>query len=435
VIKHFTMMRHTNKGLVLAGAIACAGAMRSKVDVESASAVQVVDQIAFLLGRENGEIRRIAEAAQATPGVGGQFTESLQKVVGTIDGTLQPRVQEAHEGTQRKINSAFQAVQTANRLAVEHKAASDQKDQAWFSCVAQELEKKEFHETRQDKLATAQGADEEACTLQQKNKGFTFTAGDEYNFDFKCDHGIEGQCAEKLAAFKKHAGEMKSDAEEQYQAKKKYYEDLEADCNTKRAETAAARQELEAADDAHASHRDRCEALKQDRVKKICEYGDAVQAKGTDEAKFKQLIAAVEGSGNEESEADRQQEWASLATSSCMMKRSIALGMKGPVGDADMKACSAQASSSALEKLNKQADGFNTLTASQPCVAGAISFSNGEEWKVSGNGDNSADYSKQAFKPALVPAEGEQPFAMCPQANQDEWRQIVKDEKAAARGQ
>jgi len=179
-------------------------------------------------------------------------------------------------------------------------------------------------------------------------------------------------------------------------------------------------------------NRDRCEALKQDRVKKICEYGDAVQAKGTDEAKFKQLITAVEGSGNEESEADRQQEWASLATSSCMIKRSIALGMKGPVGDADMKACSAQARSSALEKLNKQADGFNTLTASHPCVAGAISFSNGEEWTVSGSGDSSADYSKQAFKPVLRPADGQQPFTMCPEANEDSWRQVILDEKAAA---
>jgi len=356
----------------------------------------------------------------------------LQKIVGTIDGTLQPRVQEAHEGTQRKIDSAFKTVQTANRLAVEHKAASDEKDEAWFSCVTQELEKKEFHETRQEKLATAQGADEAACALQQTHKGFTFTAGDEYNFDFKCDHGIEGQCAEKLAAFKKHAGEMKSDAEEQYQAKKKYYEDLEADCNAKRAEAAVARQELEAADDAHASHRDRCEALKQERVKKICEYVDVVQAKGTDEAKFRQLIAAVEGTGNGESEADRQKEWASLVTSSCMVKRSIALGMKGPVGDADMKECSAQARSSALDKLNKQSDGFNTLTESHRSVAGPISFSNGEEWIVSGNGDSSADYSKRAFKPVLSPADSQQPFTMCPEVNEGQWRQVVMDEKNAA---
>jgi len=429
------MMRHTSKGLVLAGVVACAGAARHKVDMESASAVQVVDHIASLLGRENGELRRIAEAAQATPGVGGQFTASLQKVAGSIEGTLQPRVQEAHDSTQRLIDTTFKNVQSATGLAVEHKATADQKDQAWFSCVAEELEKKTFHETSQDKLEIAQGAEEEACALQQKHKGFAFAAGDKYNFDFKCDHSIENSCQEKLKAFQKHTGEMQSDAEELYQAKKKYYEDLEADCKTKVAETKTAGQELAAAGNAHESHRDKCETVQQERVKHICEYGDAVQAKGTDEAEFKKLMAAVEGRGTEESEADRQQEWTSLVTSGCMIKRSIALGMKGPVSETDMKACSAQAQNSPLEKLNTQADAFKTLTESHPCVFGRISFSNGEQWKVSGNGENSEDYSKEKFTPELHPTDGEQPFKMCPQENEEKWRKVVTDHKAAAKAE
>lgn len=429
------MMHHTSKGLVLAGVVACTGAMRAKVDMESSSAVAVVDHIASLLGREHIEIRRITEAfaAQATPGVGDQYKQTLQKVVGTIDGTLKPRVEEAHSSTQRDINKAFGATQTATRLAGEHKSAADEKDQAWFSCVTEELKRKEFHETKQEHLQTAEREEKEACDLQQSNKDFSFTAGDEYKFDFKCDHGIEGSCEEKMAEFKKHANEMTSDATEQYENKKKYYDDLAADCKKKGAVTVAARQAVAEAAANHESQQNKCEARKQERIKAICEYGDAVQNKGTDEAKFRELIATVEASGNSESEADRQREWTSLVTTSCMLKKSIELGTKGPVGDADMRACSAEASKSPLANLSKKADEFKALTESHPAVAGPISFFNGEEWTVSGDGDKSEDYSKQSFTPKLNPTDGEQPFEMCPRLNQDAWRGVVLDKKNARR--
>merc|ERR1719277_2902018 len=417
------MMRQTSKGLVLASVAACAGAMRTKVEMESSSAVAVVDHLASLLGREQTEIRRIAEAvaAQATPGVSGQFTESLQEVVGKIEEILQPRVQEAHDSTQGKMNKAYEAVQTAERLAGEHKAAADAKDKEWFDCVTQELEVKEFHETEQ-----------EACALQQANKDFSFAAGDDYSFSFACDHGVAGSCEEKIAIFKSRVTEMTSDAEEQYANKKKYYDDLEAICKTKAAATVVARQAAANADLSHKTHQLYCEELKQARIQAICEYGDSVQNKGTDEAEFKAFVDTVEASGNDESEADRQQEWTSLVTMSCMLKKSIELGTKGPVSESDMQACSAQPNNMALA-VNKYADEFKALSESHPCVAGPISFFNGEEWAVSGAGDQSEDYSKQSFTPALNPTAGEQPFELCPQLGKDEWRQVVLDEKAAAR--
>jgi len=427
-------MRQTSKGLVFASVAACAGAMRSKVDLQSSGAVAVVDHIASLLGREHTEIRRLAEAfaAQATPGVSGEFTESLQEVVDKIEETLQPRVQEAHDSTQGKINKAFQLVQTASGLAGLHKAAADAKDKVWFDCVTQELEDKEFHETEQEHLEAAERAEQEAWALAQENKDFSFTA-DDYNFDFTCDHAVAGNCEEKMASFRSHLIEMTSDAEEQYASKKKYYDDLVAIGETKAVATEAARQAAANADASHRTQQNKCEGLKQARIQAICEYGDSVQYKGIDEAKFKEFVDVVEASGNNESEVDRQQEWTSLVTTSCMLKKSIELGTNGPVSETDVQACSAQASNVALAELNKHADEFKVLSESNPCVAGPISFFNGEEWTVSGAGDRSEDYSKQSFTPALNPTDGEQPFEVCPQLNQDYWRKVVLDEKGAAR--
>merc|ERR1719221_460437 len=327
------------------------------------------------------------------------------------------------------MNKAYTAVETAERLAGEHKATADAKDKEWFDCVTQELEFKEFHETEQEHLEAAERAEQEACALQQENKDFSFT--DDYSFSFACDHAVAGSCEEQIAMFGSRVTEMTSDAEEQYANKKKYYEDLEAICNTKAAATVVARQAAANADASHKSQQNKCEGLKQARIQAICEYGGSVQNKGTDEAEFKAFVDTVEASGNDESEADRQQEWTSLVTMSCMLKKSIELGTKGPVSESDMQACSAQAST--LGVLNKHADEFQALSESHPCVAGPISFFNGEEWTVSGAGDQSEDYSKQSFTPALNPTDGEQPFELCPQLNQDEWRQVVFDGKVAAR--
>merc|ERR1719221_2392194 len=162
---------------------------------------------------------------------------------------------------------------------------------------------------------------------------------------------------------------MTSDAEEQYASSKKYYDDLNSICKTKAAETEVARQAAANADASHRTQQNKCEGLKQVRIQAICEYGDSLQNKGTDEARFQEFVDVVEASGNSESEADRQQEWTSLVTMSCMLKKSIEFGTKGPVSETALQVCAAEASNMALAQLNKHADDFKALSESHPCVA------------------------------------------------------------------
>ena len=50
-------------------------------------------------------------------------------------------------------------------------------------------------------LTDSQSNENEACQLQQDNKGFAFDATGTYKLDFDCDHSVDGNCAAALKTY------------------------------------------------------------------------------------------------------------------------------------------------------------------------------------------------------------------------------------------
>jgi len=414
----------------LGGVLACVGASRSHVEMKGASAVHAVDTMSSLLDLQHEEVRRIAEAVdgQATPGASNPYTGSLKAVLDKIKGELKPKVEDAQQDAQRQITEALTAVEEATSAADAAKGIADKEDESWFGCVTQELAKKEFHETAQDALAEAQNDEKEALAKKESSRPVKFDAGNKYQKKMSCDLSVAGQCGQKknimMASWKK----MIQDAKDMVAAKLDYYQDMEAQHKKRQEETAAAGRGMDAAAENHESHRNKCEAAKQRRDKAICEYGDHVQAKGVEEVDFKTVIDAVSRKGDKMSESDRVQEWKTLSHMECMLEKGIAKALKGPIDANDHAACADHAD---LIPLERNGGKFEQMRKSHPNAAGSVTFSNGEAWVVSSNGETAADYKKEAFKPTLNPNESEQPFDMCTEEN-DGWKTVVAEKMTAS---
>jgi len=426
----FAMMCRGSKGVIFGGVLACAVAVRSKVNMEGASAVQAVDTMAALLSLKHEEVRRIAEAVdgQATPGASDHYTTALKAVLDKIEGELKPKVFDLQQEAQTKVDETLTAVQEAERSAASAKGSADKQDQALFACVSAELQKKEFHETAQEKLVEAQKDEKDASAEKDKSRQFSHTAGDKYQMSMQCDNGIAGGCAGKKKALMTSMQTMIQDTKNALAAKMKYFKDMETQHKSRQTETANAQTAMDAAAENHESHRNKCEAAKTRRDRAVCEYGDMLQAKGVEENEFMAVIEDINGEGGENSESDRMKEWNTLSHMECMLKKGIAKGLKGPIDTNDHGACADQPD---LTLLARKAGEFEQLSKSHANVARPITFSSGQEWIVSSNGEAAADYSKQAFSVTLNPDEGEQPFDMCPDEN-DGWKNLVAEKLTAA---
>jgi len=419
------MVCRGSKGVVLGGVLACVGASRSHVEMKGASAVHAVDTMSSLLDLQHEEVRRIAEAVdgQATPGASNPYTGSLKAVLDKIKGELKPKVEDAQQDAQRQITEALTAVEEATSAADAAKGIADKEDESWFGCVTQELAKKEFHETAQDALAEAQNDEKEALAKKESSRPVKFDAGNKYQKKMSCDHSVAGQCEQTKSIMMASQKKMIKDAKDMVAAKLAYYQDMEAQHQLRQEETAAAGRAMDASAENHESHRNKCEAAKLRRDKAICEYGDHVQAKGVEEVDFGTIIDDVTGA-----EEDRVKEWKTLSHMGCMLEKGIAKALKGPIDANDHAACADHAE---LTPLERNAGKLEQMKKSHPSSARSVTFSNGQAWVVSSNGETAADYKKEAFKPTLNPDENEQPFDMCADEN-DGWKTVVAEKMTAA---
>lgn len=428
------MVCRGSKGVVLGGVLACVGASRSHAEMKNTGAVHAVNTMQGLLGLQHEEVIRIAQAVdgQATPGASDPYKSSLKAVLDKIKGDLKPKVEAAQQDAQTQISEALTAVEESTAAAVAAKGAADKEDQAWFGCVTQELEKKEFHETTQERLSEAQEDEKEALAKKEGARPVTFDAGNKYKKSFSCDLSSESSCPNKKADMMNHQTlglrKMLQDAKDHVAAKLNYFQDMESQHQKRQEETSAAGRALDAAAENHESHRNKCEAAKQRRDKAVCEYGDHVQAKGVEEADFKAIIDAVDSKGDKMSESDRMQEWKTLSHMECMLEKGIAKALKGPIDSNDHAACADHAD---LTPLERNGDKFEQLKQSHPSAARPVTFGNGEAWAVSSNGESSSDYKKEEFKPTLNPNESEQPFDMCEEENKG-WKTVVAEKMTAA---
>ena len=97
--------------------------------------------------------------------------------------------------------SRFKAVQDANAAVNLAKTIAVSNDMSWFECADAERAKRQAAEVAEKSLADSRTNENEACQLQQDNKGFSSGANGKYKLDFDCDHSAAGTCAASQKAY------------------------------------------------------------------------------------------------------------------------------------------------------------------------------------------------------------------------------------------
>ena len=94
-----------------------------------------------------------------------------------------------------------------------------------------------FHQPHcllQRKAKIPRRARNDACQLQQGNKGFSFDASGTYKLDFDCDHSIAGNFQDAPKAYQETVlQKMFADAEASFVTDSTNYNSLKASCDAK----------------------------------------------------------------------------------------------------------------------------------------------------------------------------------------------------------
>jgi len=357
-------------------------------------------------------LHQISEYASVavTPGAADSFGSSLNTLKNSIEAQIEKKIKDGQAATQAKLDSLFQSLQDTNTGATDAKTVATGNDKSWFECVVSEQAKRQEAESADKAFSDSRNNANEACQLQQDNKGFAYDATGKFKLDFACDHSVAGNCAAALKAYKETVLEkMVADAEAALTADESKYAGLKNTCDTKTAEKVQAQNALGDADTAFNNQRAACAKLATQRESSICAFGTEAQAKCSAEAEFTKLVAATQQlKGDADSEVDRKNEWMAARSTQCMIAKATQKGLDGAVAGADLDACAGQVdfSKDVVDLDTKQGE-FSKLSRNNACANGAISFFNGFAWNVpTGAKPSSKSYTRTVFEPQLDPTSG-----------------------------
>merc|ERR1719384_225750 len=352
--------------------------------------------------------------AAVTPGVEGSYVSSLKTVVQKIETEVIKKITDAQAATQAKLHALFQELESANSLTKNAKLGADQEEQAWFECIAAEQAKAQAVEDAEKSLTTSRSNEKEACQLQQDASPFKFDAKGKYTLKFACDFG-KGDCDGALKTWSTGTlNKMNQDADAALKPSQTQYDAQKAACDAATKERAKAQSALSSAEQSMSAQKKMCQKIAPRREDALCGFGTKIQAKCTAESAFKQLVAASKkAKGDDYSEVDRAQEWTAAATTKCLVGKVIENGLGAAVTGADVDTCASGANfGDAGNQLNRKEKEFAALAASNACIAGPISFFNGQTWQVpAGPKPKASEYTRAAFTPQLSLGGG--PFAFC----------------------
>jgi len=388
------------------------GSVRQRVD--TASAVGAVEAIGALLQERNmgteALMHQFSEYAgvAVTPGAEGSFVKSLKAMVQDIETQVEKKITDGQAATQGKLDTLFKSLGDANIATNSAKKTAADNDKSWFECVADEHTKRQAAEAAEQSLTSSRSNENEACQLQQDNKGFTFDATGKYKLDFACDFMIAGNCTAALQAWnQKDLEKMSIDAKAALAKDQANYNSLKASCDGKKQARVQAQSSLDSAESAWSTKRAACKKLASQRQASMCAFGTKAKAKCSSEAEYTKLVAATkQAKGDADSEADRETEWMASQTSKCLISKSMQKGLKAVIGVADLDACSGQVNfAQDVGKLNARQAEFDALSKANACVDSAITFFNGQTWRVPGGSKpSSKSYTRTKYAPMLDPS-------------------------------
>jgi len=199
---------------------------------------------------------------------------------------------------------------------------------------------------------------------------------------------------------------MYADAKAHVGSERESHDTLKASCEAKTQAQLEAKSTLDAAESAWSTKRAACTKLASQREASMCALGTKAHAKCSGEAEYAKLVAATKkAKGDNASEVDRESEWLASGAAKCVITNAIQKGLSGAVVGADLDACAAQVNfGQDVGKLNTRQTNFDSLSKTNACANGAITFFNGETWNVpAGDKPPSKSYTKTKFTPQLDP--------------------------------
>lgn len=395
----------------LAWSLAEVGSVRQRVDT---SAVTAVEAIGALLQERNMGTEELLQqlsgyaSAAVTPGAEGSYVKSLKAVSQDITTQVEKKITDGQAATQTKLDSLFANLGAANTAANDAKTTAAANDKSWFECAAVEKTKRQDAEAAEQSLTSARTSENEACQLQQDNKGFAFDATGKYKLDFACDFMVDGNCSAAIGSWNQGTiQKMSTDARALLSQEQTHYNELKASCEAKTTARQEAESVLGAAESAWSNQRAACKKLAAQRSASMCAFGTKAQAKCTSEAAFKVLVAATKkAQGDADSEVDRETEWIASRTTQCMIAKSMQKGLNAALGEGDLEACSGEVNfNQDVGRLNTHQADFETLSKANICADGPISFFNGKAWRIpAGDKPASKSYTTVDFAPQLDPS-------------------------------
>lgn len=415
----------TRCGLLVGGlALSLAEVASVRQRVDTASAVSAVEAIAALLQERNMGteelLHQLSGYAAVTPGTEGSFVKSLKTLAQGIEANVEKKITDGQAATQGKLDSHFQSLEAANTATNTAKKTAVDSDKSWFECAADEQAKRQSAEASEQSLTDSRSNENEACQLQQDNKGFKFDAMGKYKLDFECDHSVAGNCRLALKTWQESAlQQMFTDAEAALETEEKHYGSLKASCDSKKKARVQAQSSLNSAETAWSTKRAACSKLASQRQASMCAFGTKAQAKCSAEAEYTKLVSATkQAKGDADSEVDRESEWVASGTTKCMIEKSVMKGLKGNIDNADLDACSGQVDfAQEVGKLNLRQKELFTLSNANTCSDSPITFFNGQTWNVpAGDKPSSKSYTRTKFSPQLDPTSGNFDFCSGPVA-------------------
>jgi hypothetical protein len=396
----------------LALTLAEVGSVRQRVD--TVSAVNAVETIGALLQERNmgteEMMHKLSEyaSAAATPGAADSFAKSLKALVQDIETQVEKKITDGQAATQGKVDTLFKSLEDANTATTSAKKTATDNDKSWFECVDDEQTKRQAADAAEQSLTSSRNNENEACQLQQDNKGFAFDATGKYTLSFSCDFMIAGNCTAALNSWNQNdLQKVSTDAKAALSKDQASYNSLKASCDAKKQARVQAQSSLDSAESAWSTKRAACKKLASQRQASMCAFGTKAKDKCSAEAKYPKLVAATkQAKGDADSEVDRQTEWMSSQTSKCLLSKSLLKSLKAAVDVADLDACSGQVNfSQDVGKLNTRQAEFDALSKTNACADAAIAFYNAQTWRVpAGVKPSSTSYTRTEFAPMLDPS-------------------------------
>lgn len=357
-------------------------------------------------------VKLVARGADAlSSAVTPEVKVTIDKLIKIIEDSIELKLKQDHNSSQQEVTDKIKAIKDSADSVVAFHTAAKNADGAWMDCVAGEKKLAEEAEAASDSSDATKEDKDEKCGVSLAAKSWSATVPENLA-TLTCDFS-QGNCATEYAEYKRKLQEWADGLQTTIDVKKAAYDNSKVVCDEATSTDVAATGDDTKALTAWENERVHCEGLYTDREVGICVFGEKLQDKCAAKADYDKLVEAIDAKTGVESEAERENEWASMMLLKCMLKKHK---NDAEFDEANMASCQANNSYVAeVGTLDKKAEVVAALMTTFTCQEATITFFNGKTCtKPTGSVPTSASYScETAFTPSFTTALASPSFSFC----------------------